>query len=96
MSALRWPDKDPDERLDYVLRWDAEMDAVGDEIIHSLWFIVDDDETLVIESDGVRNHETYVWLTHGEAGRSYQLTNRITTAAGRIYDRSVLLVILEK
>ena len=31
-----------------------------------------------------------------EHGRGYTLTNRIWTADGRIYDRSVLLVVMHK
>ena len=93
---LNWPNKDPDERLDYAMDWTAEMSAREDEIIQSLWFIVNDDATLTIESDGVDGHLTYVWLTGGEDRRNYQLTNRVTTAGGRIYDRGVLLVITEK
>lgn len=93
---LSWPNKDPDERLDYVMDWTAEMSARQDDIIQSLWFIVNDDATLTIESDGVDGHLTYVWLTGGEDRRNYQLTNRVTTSGGRIYDRSVLLLITQK
>lgn len=96
MSLLRWPNKDPDERLDYALLWDSEMVARNDEIIQSHWFIVDDDGTLQIVSDGVDGHSTYVWLEGGIAGKSYTLTNRIHTAGTRIYDRSVMLLCVEK
>lgn len=93
---LQWPDKDPDERLDYAIHWHDEMDAVDDEIIESKWFIEGDDETLKVESDGLSGATTYVWLEKGEHGRGYTLTNRIWTADGRIYDRSVLLVVMHK
>ena len=93
---LKWPDKDPDERLDYMMNWAREMQARNDSIIKSEWFIVDDDGSLTIESDGLSGHKSYVWLTGGDHGRGYQLTNRVHTSGGRIFDRSVLLLVVEK
>jgi hypothetical protein len=96
MGILKWPTKDPDERLDYAMVWDAEMVTKQDSIIMSTWFVADGDDVLTIESEGVDRHRTYVWLSGGSLGATYRLTNRVQTAGGRIYDRSVLIMVAEK
>lgn len=88
-----WPTKDPDERLDYTLNWGKELSKHNDSIFESYWSIIDDDNTLTIENNGISGHFTYVWLTDGVDKQRYVLMNRIVTDDGRIYERTVSIVI---
>lgn len=88
-----WPTKDPDERLDYTLNWGKELSKNNDSIFESYWSINDDDQTLSIDSNGISGHFTYVWLTGGVDKQRYVLLNRIITDGGRIYERTVSIVI---
>ena len=78
--------KDPDALLDYTIDW---SDWLGsDTILTSEWFvsegITDDHETNTSTS-------ATVWLSGGTAGVAYLLTNRVTTALGRIDDRVITI-----
>lgn len=88
MSALKWPFKDPDEVLDYVVDWTARL--AGDTIGTSLWIvpigITDENE----ENDTTT---TTIWLSGGTIGQTYEFVNRVQTAGGRTMDQSVKLPI---
>jgi hypothetical protein len=89
---LKWPKKDPDEVLDYVLDWSARLD--GDTIATSIWIV---DEALTKDSDSFTDSTTTIWLSGGTApARALQLTNRVTTAGGRTKDQTVTLDIAQK
>lgn len=83
--ALRWPSKDPDERLDYTIDWSGRLGT--DTIVSSAWPEVPDGVTLDAESFGPRS--ATVWIVGGTLGTTYRLVNRITTVGGRIMDQSV-------
>lgn len=91
---MKWfPDKDPDEVLDYQIDWSAALDE-GDEIATSAWSIATDPDTmLVIDSDTLAASTTTVWLSAGTIGKRYVLLNRITTVGGRTMDQSVSIKI---
>lgn len=92
--ALSWPFKDPDEVLDYFIDWTARL--AGDTISSSLWFIVDDDLTLTIDSNSFTASGATVWLSGGTIGVTYEVTNRIMTAGARTMDQTVKLKIKGK
>lgn len=83
---LTWPDKDPDEVLDYVLNWTARL--AGDTITSSTWFVPDD---IDLDSDSFTDTATTVWLSGGDLSNTtgHDLTNRITTAGGRTMEQTV-------
>jgi hypothetical protein len=97
---LKWPDKDLDELLDYTISWNARLGA--DTILSSTWIT----PTLVGSSlftygltratYSITTTRTVIWLSDGIEGSAYQMTNRITTAAGRIMDQSVKLKVRAK
>lgn len=94
MAALRWPKKDPQERLDYSLTWEKEMLKVGDSLFESYWRIEDDPEnTLTTDANGISGNVTYIWLLGGTPGVTYNLVNTVHTDAGRIYERTVQLTV---
>lgn len=89
---LQWPAKDPDEVLDYTLRWSRRLD--GDTIDTSSWTI--DDDALEQESNSNTDTTTTVWLSGGTIGEKYTLTNRVVTAGGRTMEESVTIRIRER
>lgn len=80
--------KDPDATLDYSIDWTEWLS--GDTIVSSIW-TADTGITIVRSSNS--QQITTVWLSGGTNNMSYIVTNRITTAAGRIDDRSFKLSI---
>lgn len=86
MAFPRLPYKDPDALVDYGIDWIRWLD--GDTILTSVWLlpsgITEDHATNTLSA-------TTIWLTSGTIGISYKLTNRITTALGRIQDQTVVI-----
>lgn len=87
---MKWfPDKDPDEVLDYQIDWGNALDD-GDTIATSVWSIsTAPDAVLEIDSDSAAATTTTVWLSAGTLGKRYGLLNRITTVGGRTMDQTV-------
>lgn len=88
---LNWPDKDPNEVLDYQLNWTERLD--GDTIDVSTWIVPDG---LVEDSSSNTTSASTIWLSGGVLGERYTLTNRVETAGGRVMDQSVRIKIKEK
>ena len=92
MARTYWPNKDPDEVLDYSIDWSDRLD--GDTIVSSTWEIV---SGTVVEGVNTRTSETTtVWLSGGAAGENAEIHNRIVTAAGRTMDQTVYLRVRPK
>ena len=83
--SLNWPSKDPDELLDYQINWTVAL--AGDTIISSTWQINSAD--LINDHDTYGPNSTVIWLTGGVLNQSYQCTNTINTAGGRIFQQTV-------
>ena len=97
MSTPKFPDKDPDEVLDYILDWTSRLES--DTILSSQWFIdVNSESPLVIDDDdiSVDFKKTVVWLSSGQSGFSFTLRNRIITNGGRTMEQSVKLKVKER
>lgn len=81
---------DPDSKLDYTCDYALWM-ASSDIISVSTWALTPADGTLsalVIAEDGLSASVSVAGLLRG---KDYALTNRITTVAGRIYERTIAL-----
>lgn len=91
-----WPAKDPDERLDYRINWNARLlvNRVSDTIVDSDWSV--SGSGLTVYSSNYDGPVTTVWLAGGTAGQTYNVTNTITTAANRIMTQTVKLQIQER
>ena len=87
--------KDPDSKLDYTVDWSKWLGS--DTIAGSVWILDPDDGDLISSAPSVDTAQkrTTVWLEGGVIGE-YKITNRVTTTAGRIVDRSFILVIAER
>lgn len=83
--------KDPEATLDYTVDWAPFLGA--DTITSSDWVAPLD---LTIESESQTNSTTTVWLSGGDLGQTYEIVNSVTSAGGRIDDRTIYLTIYEK
>jgi hypothetical protein len=92
--ALSFPNKDPQEVLDYVLDWSKRLG--GDVILTSTWAV--DDAGLVIDSKPATftPTDTTIWLSAGVLNTSYLLTNHIVTQGDRTMEQSVKIKIKQK
>lgn len=90
---LTWPDKDPNEVLDYQLDWTARLS--GDTITTSTWVVPAD---ITKDSDSTTTTVTTIWLSGGDASNAngHLLTNRVVTAGGRTMEQSVVVRCFEK
>lgn len=90
--VLIWPDKDPQETLDYRLNWRARV-PVGDKIVSSTW------SSPLSITKGINTYTDYtttLWLSGGVIGESYTFVNTVTTTAGRVMEQSVKVKVVSK
>jgi hypothetical protein len=88
---LAWPNKDPDEVLDYEIDWSARV--LTDTILTSVWTIP---SGITKNSDSKTAATTTAWLSGGTLGTTYEILNRIVTAGGRTMDQTVKIKIKAK
>jgi hypothetical protein len=82
--------KDPDETIDYVLNWKAEL--YGDTIFTSEFELPDGLEE--VSSSNTTNTAT-IFVSGGSEGQTYRITNRIVTVGGRTRDRTINVLVRE-
>lgn len=90
--SLTWPNKDPDEVLDYQLDWSSRL-PTGDTIATSTWIVP---IGITKDSDSFTDSTTTIWLSSGTEPTSYSLVNRVVTAGGRTMDQTVKIKIKSK
>jgi hypothetical protein len=90
MSTRREFDKDPNSTLDFGIDWTLWLN--GDVITASSWILP---AGITKTTDTFSAVLTMVWLSGGTARNSYQVTNTITTAAGRIAPRTLIIHVRE-
>lgn len=86
--------KDPDSTLDYGIDWGPWLEPVSDTITASTWTAESGIE--IVDDAEFTTTRTVVWLRGGTAGETYTVTNQVTTAGGRIVDRSIKIKVREK
>jgi len=77
------PDKDPAGVLDYSIDWTLWLGS--DTITNSTWTLP---TGITNSGESFTTLITTIWLSGGTAGTIYTITNKITTAAGRITEQS--------
>ena len=88
MGIAKFPDpKDGGDDLDFYLDWSDILPA-GDVIASSVWTVP---SGLTSHDEAFTDTTTVIWLAGGTEGTQYSLTNVVTTAAGRIIERDVIL-----
>lgn len=85
--------KDPDAVLDYVFDWTEWLDDI-DDTISGIEIIPE--TGITCDSSSFTEKTAIAWISGGIAGTTYQITCRITTAAGRIDDRSIYISVIER
>lgn len=84
--------KDSNAVLDYRLDWSQWLPG-GDTITTSTWTATPN--TITVDDTLHTPTTATVWLSGGTTGVRYQVTNHITTAAGREDDRTLRITIKE-
>ncbi len=69
-------EKSPRDVLDYSFRWKAWLDKEGDTIVTSAYTV---DSGITVDSDTSDSDSTSVYLSGGQDGCTYKVTNQITT-----------------
>lgn len=90
-TYLGWPDKGPDENLDYDTDWTAEL--AGDTIATSTWIVP---AGLVAGAESNTTTVTTIWLSGGVVGTSYPVLNEIATSGGRVFERTIFIRVATK
>jgi hypothetical protein len=84
--------KDPEAVLDYTIDWGAEYLAAGELLALSAWSVTPDEPGgLSVAGNDFDATTATAKATGGIAGHIYSLANRITTAAGRVDERSIAI-----
>ena len=104
--SYKWPDKDPDEIIDYSVDWSRFLDT--DTISSVTWYIDDADgvKTQVTNADIVNGLQfvsgtntttvATIRVSLGTTNIRYNITCRVTTASGLQYERSIFLRVRDK
>lgn len=85
--------KDPQSTLDYSSDWAAWLAVDGDTISSHT---VTADTGISVNSSTNTTTDVTVWLSGGTAGVKYRVTVQITTAAGRVDQRSMDILVLDR
>jgi hypothetical protein len=98
MAFEKWPEKDPDDILDYSLDWSEQL-TIDTDTIESYDVAVVEGTCEVLSTPGkspsFTDTLTLVWIGGGEAGETCQIRNRIVTTEGRQYDHTRTIKIKE-
>ena len=86
-------DKDPAAKLDYTVNW-ADWMAAGDTITGATWSA--SGGTVTFSGDTHTPTAATTFIEGGTVGDKITVTNRITTAQGRIDERSFIIRIKER
>lgn len=90
--------KDPQSTLDYSVDW-SDWVSTGDDIITSVWTlstITGDTAPISNEDTNLSSNVATVWISGGQLGKIYTVTNTITTDNGLIDERFFRLIIKNK
>ena len=84
--------KDPGAVLDYSIDWGAQYLGEGELLATSDWSVAPDEPGgVAIASSQFEPLTATVTAAGGIAGHIYRLANRITTAEGRVDERSIVV-----
>lgn len=85
--------KDPNATLDYLFDWEAWLTEVSDTIMSVDWVL--SDGLTEVSSSNTTTGAT-IFVSGGVLDESETITCRITTAGGRIDDRTITLKIVSR
>ena len=88
-------EKDPNATLDYVVDWSKWLQQ-GETISTSSWTVPAGLTQPATPAASNTATTATVWLAGGTAGANYDVSNRITTSAGRTDDRTIRIIVRER
>ncbi|GIK83021.1 MAG: hypothetical protein BroJett024_41260 [Alphaproteobacteria bacterium] len=91
-DGLSWIAKTAAENIDFALDWSARL-LDGESIASSLWTLPTGITAGLATTSGPYATQ---WISGGTAGTTYWVANRITTSAGRTFERGFNLQIVER
>ncbi len=91
-SEYTFPEKDPNEVLDYLIDWSAKL-SQGETLTASTVTV---GGGLVLDSSSFSTTATTLWLSGGTEGVTADILNRVTTNLGRTMDVTAILPIRTK
>jgi hypothetical protein len=90
-ACLQWPDKDPEEVLDYDVDWSLRM-AAG-ELLDTVTWTISPTTTPPLTKDSQSHDDPLqtatIWLSGGLDGTDYQVNCNVVADSGRAYDRRI-------
>tara|TARA_R100001509_G_scaffold131815_1_gene85187 strand:- start:274 stop:591 length:318 start_codon:yes stop_codon:yes gene_type:complete len=104
--SYKWPDKDPDETIDYSVDWSRFIP--NDTLSASTWFVQDaagakEQVSNAEVVDGLQFVQSTISgkvatarFALGTNNKQYKVTCQITTGDGLVFERSIFLKIKEK
>lgn len=82
--------KHPQASIDYAIDWPAATIGLG--VVQSLWSVTPvEPGGVAIGATTIDDGRTTATISGGVGGRSYRVTNRVTTVAGKIDARTITL-----
>ena len=89
------------EILDYAIDWASVLTAESDTASTSQWYAESGNPTLGNGTNGaaapsLAANKAKVWVVGGTAGQTYALSNTLTTSAGRRFEASIKIKIIDK
>ena len=93
MATLKTFTKDPGARLDYTLDWGTDG-WLGSDTIASVSWTVPSGLTTNLNTNTTTT--ATIWLASGTVNTDYTVTCQITTAAGRVDERSLLIQVRQR
>lgn len=82
---------DPRELKDYMVDWSLVLPAESDTTISTSIWTASTPAGLTINSMANVDTKAIVWVSGGEVGRTYGLTNEIETVGGRTHRRTIFI-----
>lgn len=104
--SFKWPDKDPDDQLDYSINWTEQLE--GDTIDNIVWKIYDENDTLQtwtasqivngLQYVSSTNTDTVatIYLGSGTVFTTYKIVCRMTASDATIIEQEVRIRVVEK
>ena len=92
--ALKWPDKDPEEILDYPLDWTDWLGTVPPAVIDTVSVTQDGTSDpgglsdVTVDSQSVATPNVVAWLSGGTAGEKY--TFKVTVTDDQVPERTAV------
>lgn len=104
--ALKWPDKDPDEQLDFSVDWSRYLDTAtlstvswkieDADGVKQTWGSTDVVNSLQHVSSSNTNTVATIEIGLGDANTTYNIYCAVTTSTGNSTERKIVLKVRER